>query len=213
VPVRVIYPPGVFSPPEPQENSSAGPRVAALNVKGQTIHSFFKFKPNINLGLVRRLRAAQEEGTIYQKLEALVIDEISMERADLLDCVDKFLRLNGPSPDHPFGGLQMVFIGDLYTASSVNYRGREDRLPFSLQHSLLFTAHRVFESLKWSFWSWRRSTASTTLIFIDLLNAIRNRSIDSAGLEKLNRRYQPDFEPPAADRYIYLTTTNEMPPV
>ena len=70
--------------------------VAALNVKGQTIH------PNSN------------SESIYQKLEVIVIDEISMVRADLLDCIDRFLRLNGPKPDEPFGGIQMAFIGNLY---------------------------------------------------------------------------------------------------
>ncbi|MBM3150073.1 MAG: AAA family ATPase, partial [Chloroflexi bacterium] len=64
--------------------------VAALNVKGQTIHSFFRFKPSITLKLVRTLRSHDDEDNIYQNLDAIVIDEISMVRADLLDCVDKF---------------------------------------------------------------------------------------------------------------------------
>jgi ATP-dependent DNA helicase PIF1 len=88
--------------------------VAALNVKGQTIHSFFRFRPNITLQMIKQLRAVEKETTIYQNLDAIIIDEISMVRADLLDCVDRFLRLNGPSPDEPFGGIQMIFIGDLY---------------------------------------------------------------------------------------------------
>ena len=71
--------------------------VAALNVKGQTIHSFFKFRPNMTPERVRKLRSSDEGKNIYQKMDAIVIDEISMVRADLLDCVDKFLRLNGPN--------------------------------------------------------------------------------------------------------------------
>jgi len=88
--------------------------VAALNVKGQTVHSFFRFKPNITLKLVRALRSHDDEDNIYQNLDAIVIDEISMVRADLLDCVDKFLRLNGPSAGRPFDGIQMIFVDDLY---------------------------------------------------------------------------------------------------
>ncbi|MFH0856466.1 MAG: AAA family ATPase [bacterium] len=86
--------------------------VAALNVKGKTIHSFFGFRPDITLQKVKKLAA--EDTLIYKKLDAIVIDEISMVRSDLLDCVDKFLRINGKNNKKPFGGIQMIFIGDLY---------------------------------------------------------------------------------------------------
>ncbi len=85
--------------------------VSALNVKGQTIHSFFGFKPNVTLNSIKRLKGGQKN--IYKELDAIVIDEVSMVRADLLDCIDKFLRLNGKKKK-PFGGVQMMFIGDLY---------------------------------------------------------------------------------------------------
>ncbi|MBL8675819.1 MAG: AAA family ATPase, partial [Alphaproteobacteria bacterium] len=84
--------------------------VAALNVSGQTIHSFFKFKHGITLNSVQKLKI-KDKKNIYKKLETIVIDEISMVRADLLDCVDRFLRLNGRKPALPFGGVQMIFIG------------------------------------------------------------------------------------------------------
>ncbi|HZC00887.1 MAG TPA: AAA family ATPase [Gammaproteobacteria bacterium] len=85
---------------------------AAVSVGGQTIHSFFGFRPGITLDSVR----IRSSGTssIYKQLDVVVIDEISMVRADLLDCIEKFLRLNGRLPGTPFGGIQMVFIGDLY---------------------------------------------------------------------------------------------------
>ena len=85
--------------------------VAALNIKGQTIHSFFGFRPDIT---PLKVKSIEKDNSIFKKLDILVIDEISMVRADLLDCVDKFLRLNGPSSHKPFGGIQMVFVGDLY---------------------------------------------------------------------------------------------------
>src|SRR5689334_11921327 len=86
--------------------------VAAINVRGQTIHSFFKFKPNITLQSIKK-NHEDDKKNIYKKLDTIVIDEVSMVRADVLDCVDKFLRLNGKTSKEPFGGLQMVFIGDL----------------------------------------------------------------------------------------------------
>src|SRR3989338_11327943 len=86
--------------------------VAAVNVQGQTIHSFFRFKPTITIDKVKKTYGSNSE--IYSFVEAIIIDEISMVRADLLDCVDKFLRLNGKVRTRPFGGIQMIFIGDLY---------------------------------------------------------------------------------------------------
>jgi ATP-dependent DNA helicase PIF1 len=92
--------------------------VAALNVRGQTIHSFFGFKPDVTPESVRKLGkargAAADRAALYRNLDAIVIDEVSMVRADLMDCVEKFLRLNGPRPRERFGGMQMIFIGDLY---------------------------------------------------------------------------------------------------
>jgi ATP-dependent DNA helicase PIF1 len=183
--------------------------VAALNVKGQTIHSFFKFKPNITESMVRRLRAAAEEGTIYQKLDTIVIDEISMVRADLLDCVDKFLRLNGPSADLPFGGIQMIFIGDLYQLPPV-VTGSEKRGFNLLYKTPYFYSARGFDSLNMEFIELEKIYRQHDPQFIELLNAIRNKSITPGGLELLNQRYDPGFEPPPGDFYVYLTTTNEL---
>lgn len=86
--------------------------VAAVNVGGQTIHSFFGFRPGITLDKVRFRSAGQR--SIYKQLDMVIIDEISMVRADLLDCMEKFLRLHGRFEGTPFGGVQMVIIGDLY---------------------------------------------------------------------------------------------------
>jgi ATP-dependent DNA helicase PIF1 len=183
--------------------------VAALNIKGQTIHSFFRFKPNISLSLVKKLRATEEEGTLYQKLETLVIDEISMVRADLLDCVDKFLRLNGPVPGEPFGGVQMVFIGDLYqlppVITSIEKSG------FSLLYDTpYFYSARAFADFKMEFLELEKIYRQHDPDFINLLNAIRNKTINEEGLNFLNSRCNPEFEPSRNDFYIYLTTTNEM---
>ena len=87
--------------------------VAALNVGGQTIHSFFRFKPDITPDSVHSIRVRKQQRELYSKIEAVIIDEISMVRADLLDCIDAFLRRFGKDPEAPFGGVQMIFFGDL----------------------------------------------------------------------------------------------------
>ena len=183
--------------------------VAALNVKGQTIHSFFGFKPNITLDKIRRVRSANDDRSIYRKLDAIVIDEISMVRADLLDCVDRFLRLNGPDADSPFGGIQMVFIGDLYQLPPV-VSGAEREAFQSLYDTPYFYSARSFQPLKMEFIELEKVYRQHEQGFIDLLNAIRNNSITDQGLALLNRRCIPDFQPPAGEMYIYLTTTNDM---
>jgi ATP-dependent DNA helicase PIF1 len=183
--------------------------VAALNVKGQTIHSFFRFKPSITLKLVKKLRTRDEGISIYRKLDAIVIDEISMVRADLLDCVDRFLRLNGPTPDKPFGGIQMIFIGDLYQLPPV-ITGREREGFSSLYKTPYFYSARVFDELQMEFLELEKIYRQHDPDFINLLNSIRNRSIDEDGLARLNSRFQPEFEPSPGDYYVYLTTTNDM---
>jgi hypothetical protein len=87
--------------------------VAAINVGGQTIHSFFGFKPDVTPSSIRRSKK-NDKKNLFRSLTTIIIDEVSMVRADLLDCVDHFLRLNGPDDKAAFGGVQMIFIGDLY---------------------------------------------------------------------------------------------------
>src|SRR3989338_7800170 len=91
--------------------------VAAVNIKGQTIHSFFGFRPDITVEKAKRSAKkaiARDDVKIYRKIETLVIDEISMVRADLFDCADAFLRVARGKKSKPFGGVQVVMIGDLY---------------------------------------------------------------------------------------------------
>ncbi|MDD5190748.1 MAG: AAA family ATPase [Dehalococcoidales bacterium] len=183
--------------------------VAALNVLGQTIHSFCRFKPNITLEQIKRLRFTAKRKNIYERLDAIVIDEISMVRADLLDCVDKFLRLNGPRSDRPFGGIQMIFIGDLYQLPPV-VTSQERALFHSLYGTPYFYGARAFEDFQMEFVELEKVYRQQDAGFITLLNSIRNRTIDEAGLALLNRRYLPGFQPPAGDFYIYLTTTNAL---
>ena len=183
--------------------------VAALNVKGQTIHSFFKFRPNMTPERVRKLRKGDDGKNIYKQLEAIVIDEISMVRADLLDCVDKFLRLNGPLENKPFGGIQMIFIGDLYQLSPVVTNNDKEIFSTIYKTPYFYGAH-VFEYFEMEFVELQKVYRQQDKKFIDLLNSVRNNTINEKGLAVLRQRYDPKFEPEAGEFYVYLTTTNVM---
>jgi len=182
--------------------------VAAVNVRGQTIHSFFGFKPDVTLAAIRK-KSKNEKKNLYKKLETIVIDEISMVRADLLDCVDKFLRLNGPDETRPFGGVQMIFIGDLYQLPPVvtNHEKNIFREHYATPY---FFSARVFEALEMEFVELEKIYRQKDDEFIRLLNAIRNRTVTEEDLAAFNQCFDPHFDVPPNDFYIYLTSTNEQ---
>ena len=183
--------------------------VAALNVRGQTIHSFCRFKPGITLDKVKRLSG--KSAALYKNLDAVIIDEISMVRADLLDCVERFLSLNGPHPKKWFGGLQMVFIGDLYQLPPVVTSA--ERNVFSTQYETpYFFSSRIFNEpgFDMEFVELEKIYRQTEEDFIQLLNAIRNRSVTDEDIGRLNRRCDAGFVPPDEDFFIHLTSTNDL---
>lgn len=182
--------------------------VAALNIKGQTIHSFFRFKPDVTLDKVTTI-VKDLRNNLYQKVDMMVIDEISMVRADLLDCVDKFLRMNCSQRNLPFGGKQMVFIGDLYQLPPV-IKGKEREIfKYHYQTPYFFSA-RVFDHLPMEFIELMRVYRQKDEQFIDILNAIRNKTITEDLLELLNERCHPSFRPAQDDFYVYLTPYNKQ---
>ena len=184
--------------------------VAAVNVGGQTIHSFFHFKPGVTPAAIKKKRATgKEKISIYKKLTTIVIDEISMVRADLLDCVDKFLRLNGPDSKRPFGGVQMIFIGDLYQLPPV-VTGTEREIFKSLYDSPYFFSAKIIDQLDMEFIELEKVYRQKDDDFVRLLNAIRNNSITDDDIALFNKRCDPSFEVSADDFYISLTSTNEM---
>lgn len=181
--------------------------VAALNVKGQTIHSFFGFKPDITVSKVRKEYKGRNRKGLYKSLDALVIDEISMVRADLLDCVDEFLRLNGKDKNKPFGGLQMIFVGDLYQLPPV-VTGEERKIFQSVYETPYFFSASVLVDFDFDLLELEKIYRQTDSVFIGILNAVRNRSITDEHLAVLNERLSPTFTPPVDNFYIQLTTTN-----
>ena len=108
--------------------------VAALNIDGQTIHSFFKLPPNIVKEKVLEHKLSDKRKKLIAHLDMIIIDEASMLRSDLLDCIDVSLRHHRQEETLAFGGVQMVFIGDLYQLPPV-VSGDEEREIFKKQYS------------------------------------------------------------------------------
>ncbi|MGD0782741.1 MAG: AAA family ATPase, partial [Candidatus Aminicenantales bacterium] len=187
--------------------------VAALNVRGQTIHSFCRFQPDVTLDKVKKLpkSRAGEAAELYKRLDAVVIDEISMVRADLLDCVEKFLRLNGPLPKLRFGGIQMVFIGDLYQLPPVVTSREKTLFAAPYETPFFFSARALADGgYPLEFVELEKIYRQTEPDFIALLNAVRNRTAGPQDLALLNERCDPAFVPPADEFYVTLTSTNDQ---
>ncbi|HNV24196.1 MAG TPA: AAA family ATPase, partial [Candidatus Omnitrophota bacterium] len=180
--------------------------VAALNVQGQTIHSFFRFKPDVTLDTAVENRMRKTQRAIYEKLDAIVIDEISMVRADLLDCVDAFLKVYGRYKNEPFGGIQMVFFGDLYQLPPVVTKTDQKAFAGVYKSPYFFDA-RSYQDLNLEFIEFDKIYRQKEEDFIRLLGAIRNRMATEAHLKELNERVNPFFKPKDDEFYIYLTTT------
>ena len=182
--------------------------VAAINVGGQTIHSFFRFKPDITPAAILR-KKKDDQKSLYKKLQTIVIDEVSMVRADLLDCVDRFLRFSGPDETLPFGGVQMIFIGDLYQLPPVVTSHQREIFRTHYATPYFFSA-QALDGLEMVFVELEKVYRQQDDEFIRLLNAIRNRTATDADLDLFNRRHDPDFEAPPDDFYIHLTSTNDL---
>lgn len=183
--------------------------VSAVNVKGQTIHSFFGFKPNITAELARKAASAklkQKSSELYKRLEMIIIDEISMVRADLFDCIDQFLRVVRKKRTSPFGGVKMVLIGDLYQLPPVVTSAEQNIFSGHYKSPYFFSSH-VFSNMNVAVMELEKIYRQKDEQFIGILNGIRNNSITDDDIEALNRRYEPDFDP-SDDHYIYLTTVN-----
>lgn len=183
--------------------------VAALNIKGQTIHSFFQFKPDITPEAVNDIIIRKVKRRMYEQLDAIVIDEISMVRADLLDCIDAFLRLFGKHYNKPFGGVQMIFLGDLYQLPPVVSKWEEDIFKGMYASPYFFSA-KVFPQLDLKILELQKIYRQKDEAFIHLLNALRHNKLQDHHLHAFNSRHKlkVDFDP--GDFYITLATTNTI---
>lgn len=179
--------------------------VAALNVGGETIHSFFRFKPGTTPDKVKRARRADAD--LYRNLEVIVIDEASMLRADLLDCVDAFMRINGPAPGKPFGGAMLALFGDLYQLPPVVTAGERELFSSYYKGPYFFSA-RVFGEAAIEYLELEKIYRQKEQDFIDILNAIRGNRVTPAQLARLNARVGADVESRGRGLVVRLLTTN-----
>ncbi len=187
--------------------------IAAINAGGMTIHSFFQlplspYVPGASFAgkEQKRFQFSKVKRGIIKTLDLLVIDEISMVRANLLDAVDSVMRRYRVH-DKPFGGVQLLLIGDLQQLAPVVKDGEWDMLKnyydtpyFFSSKALNMTPYQTIELKK----VYRQQDDS----FIALLNKIRDNRADDATFNALNNRYIAGFTPPKGSDYIRLTTHN-----
>jgi len=201
--------------------------VAAVNAGGQTIHSFFNIKPSVYVPGDKRLRVRvppddpdksvindhfryhRDKLEIIRGLELLVIDEISMVRCDLFDVIDRLLRVFRKREFTPFGGVQVVLIGDTFQLPPIvnhddwNILGQFYKSPFFFNSRAMQVQKPVYIELK-------KIYRQTDQDFIDLLNRIRINSLGREDLQLLNSRYLHGFVPEEEDDYVILATHNRM---
>ncbi len=188
--------------------------VAAMNAGGVTLHSFFHlpFGPYIpgsdayEQSRQRQFRFSKEKKQIIQSLDLLVIDEISMVRADLLDAVDAVLRRYRRN-QQPFGGVQLLMIGDLHQLSPVA-RQHEWRLLKDYYDSVYFFSSRALSQTELLSIELKHIYRQSDEEFIRILNRVRESRLDTATIESLALRHIPDFIPDDDEGYITLSTHN-----
>lgn len=187
--------------------------VAAINAKGVTIHSFFQMPfgpilPNTEMeassGFNRKFNKTKIN--IIKSLDLLVIDEISMVRADLLDGIDKTLR-RFKNKNKVFGGVQLLMIGDLQQLSPVIKEDEWQLLKTHYKNGFFFSSH-AYQACDAVTVELKHIYRQDNPKFINILNEIRNNVLTQASADELNKRYQPNFAPDEEDGYISLTTHN-----
>src|SRR5215216_1401584 len=200
--------------------------VAAINAGGVTIHSFFQlpfgpfvptqknnwevFNGNVNNqhSLFKNLRLSGAKRDLLRELDLLVIDEVSMVIADMLDAVDAVLRHVRRQPLIPFGGVQMLYIGDLFQLPPVVRNDEWNVLKEYYDSPFFFNAHAVKQATP-VYIELKKIYRQSDSAFIGILNNIRNNICTKEDLQKLHEHYKPDFAPAKEENYIVLTSHNE----
>ncbi len=200
--------------------------VAAINAGGVTIHSFFQlplapFIPETRgtgfqstgqeisnkHSLISRLRFNGDKKKVLQQLEILVIDEISMVRCDVLDAIDTVLRHVRQRPSERFGGVQLLFIGDMLQLPPV-IKEQEWGLLSEYYSGQYFFDSKVLLEDPPVYVEFNKIYRQRDEQFINLLNQVRNNELDEDGVHILESRFQPTFRRSKQDGYIILTTHN-----
>ena len=186
--------------------------IAAINAGGVTIHSFFQlsfapFVPETTFNSSQtHYRFSKEKRNIIRSMDLLVIDEISMVRADLLDAIDSALR-RYRDREKPFGGVQLLMIGDLQQLAPVVKENEWEMLKNYYETPYFFASRALRETVYMTI-ELKTVYRQSDTFFLSLLNKIRENQADDEVLNELNRRYQPGFRPRKEEGYIRLTTHN-----
>lgn len=197
--------------------------VAAINAGGVTIHSFFQlpFTPFVPAqkgfskdessldkhALISRLKINNDRKKVFQQLELLVIDEISMVRCDVLDAIDTVLRSFRSRHFEPFGGVQVLFIGDMFQLPPV-VQNEEWAILSPFYKSPYFFDSKVLEEQEPVHIELNKIYRQSDQHFINLLNMVRNNEMDEESFKELNKLYKPNFQPGKDEGYITLSTHN-----
>jgi ATP-dependent exoDNAse (exonuclease V) alpha subunit len=177
--------------------------VAAIRVKGQTIHSFFGFPPKvIQTRHIKKVRQVE----LLQNLETLIIDEISMVRADVFDAIDYSLRVHRKKLTQPFGGVQVIVFGDLFQLPPVVNMDESSLLERIYPNGQFFFHSNIFQDAQFKTLELQSIYRQTDDHFIYLLNAVRDGSITHSQIDNLNDSLVENFE--MDEGKIILTTTN-----
>ncbi len=191
--------------------------VAAINAGGVTIHSFFQlplcpYLPDVKelvteYQMPERMRPLRKERVkILRTLDLLIIDEISMVRADILDAVDDILKRYRRN-DRPFGGVQLLMIGDIQQLPPI-VKETERQLMERVYSSPFFFNSKVLQRMPFVTVELEKVHRQSDILFLDILNKVRSGTPDERTLNELNKRLDPDFIPPEDERWIRLTTHN-----
>ena len=177
--------------------------IAAVNVGGQTLHSFFKipFKPLLpddpdisNINRLRKiLRYTKEKVKLIRELDLIIIDEISMVRADIIDFVDRVLRVYSGSMREPFGGKQLLLVGDIFQLEPVVTQDMRDILRRYYKNFFFFNA-RAFAQINLVAIELRKIYRQSDNEFISLLDRVRVNRATRADIAHLNQRYNPNYQ-------------------
>tara|TARA_R110002126_G_scaffold291781_1_gene457976 strand:- start:42477 stop:44879 length:2403 start_codon:yes stop_codon:yes gene_type:complete len=186
--------------------------VAAINAKGVTIHSFFQMPfgpilPNQTQNNQQQRRFSKTKIDIIKSLDLVIIDEISMVRADLLDGIDQVMR-RYKNRNKVFGGAQVLMIGDLQQLAPV-VKPNEWSLLRNYYETVYFFSSKAYQEANVVSIELKHIYRQKNEDFIQVLNEIRNDNLSEASAKILNQRYQPNFSPIKDDGYITLTTHNK----
>ncbi len=190
--------------------------VAAINAGGVTLHSLFQlpFHPFLPTAgnkseLLGKMKFNRQRQDLLRKMELLVIDEISMVRCDTMDAIDTILKSVRRKYDIPFGGVQLLCIGDLYQLPPVAQRHEWNILQEYYSSPFFFDSNVIREQMPLLIeltTIYRQKEDS----FVNLLNKVRNNNMDADDFKDLHLRYQPDFRPSIEEKYITLTSHNNQ---